>query len=595
MKRSFLARAGTLVVVANVIFVGSGSPATAAPAALRPTKTTVACKPDTLIAGASTSCTVRVADTGTGKKSPPAGTASVATSAPGAFDSEACTLATSGAAAATCTVAYRAAAIGNGVHVISASYGGSDVHAVSNGRFELGVTPPNDNRRSASPLRGAPSSVQGTTVGATFDYSDPESGCNESESTVWYSLAARSSGRVAVRLRAHGRLDAVLAVFRRVRSHFERLGCVPTDERGIGGIAFEAGRGGRYLVLVGERDSSASSTFQLELFAPPLARPPGVRLPTGGARSSVDPLTRPEAAWSFATTAGTTYRINLAPARGRCLPLYLFGPGTSSFAKSRPIRARDCGGYFVFTPGPDQAGRYSLLVEAHGNRGGRQQYRLRVARAGRDDTAPGLPIADRQTRRGSLSGGSIDVLDLYRFHVDHRTEVTTRLRAPAKSRFELVLLSDAGGRIACLCARGRSSPLRARLDEGDYFVAVQARGTTAGRYAISLLIREITSTVALVEGVPDATAPLGHPIELSARLTPSAAVGGRVRFRVDRFDPIEGWQFSRIIGGRVASSGLAAVRWTPPTVGRWRVRAFFVGTTHAAPSASGHVSLLVSA
>jgi hypothetical protein len=593
MKRSFLTRAVILVVVANVILVGSASPAPAAPAALRPTKTTVACKPDTLIAGASTTCTVKVVDTGSGKKSPPAGTASVATSAPGAFDSEACTLATSGAAAATCSVAYRAAAIGNGVHVISASYDGSDVHAASGGRFEVGVTPANDNRRNASALRAPPSAVQGTIVGASFDYSDPEPGCAESDATVWYSIAAHSSGRVAVRLRAHGRLDAVLAVFRRVRSHFERLGCVPTDEQGVGGIAFEARHGGRYLVLVGRRESSASSTFQLELFAPPLARAPGVHLPIGGARSSVDPLTRPEAAWSVAMAAGTTFKINVAPDRGRCLPLYLFGPGTSSFPKSRPIRSRECGGYLVFTPGPNKGGRYSLLVEAQGNRGGTQRYRVQVARAGRDDTAPGLPIGDGQTRRGSLSGDSIDVVDLYRFSIDHRTEVTTRLRAPADARFELLLLSGAGGRIACLCARSASSQLRARLDEGDYFVAVQARGASAGRYAISFLVREITSTTALVEGLSDTTVQPGRAVAVSATVTPSAAVGGRVRFQVDRFDPLEGWQFSRIIGARVSGSGLASVTWTPPTVGRWRVRALFVGTRHAAPSASGHVSLLV--
>jgi hypothetical protein len=589
MKRSFLAAAG-LIIVANV-----GGSANAATTALRPTKTTVACKPDTLIAGSSTTCTVKVTDTGSGKKSPPAGNAALATNALGAFDNGSCTLATSGAAGSTCTVAYRPSAIGNGAHVVTASYAGSDVHAPSTGRFEVNVTPVNDNRRQATPLRAPRSAIVGTTVGATFDYSDPESGCNESDATVWYSLAARSSGRIAVRLRAHGRLDAVLAVFRRVRSHFDRLGCVPTDEQGIGGVAFEVKRGGRYLVLVGQREGSASSTFRLELFAPPLARPPGARLPIGGARSSVDPLTRPEEAWSFAMAAGTTYRINLVPDRGRCLPLYLFEHETSSFVGAHAIRASECGGYFVFTPGPYEGGRYSLVVEAQGNRGGTQRYRLEVARAGPDDIAPGLPITNRQTRRGSLSGGSIDVVDLYRFSIDHRTEVTTRLRAPANTRFAVVLVSGTGDRIACLCAHRRSPQLRTRLDEGDYFVAVQARSGSPGRYAISLLVREITSTAALVDDFFDTTVQLGRPVVLSAQVTPSAAVGGRVRFQVDRFDPIEGWQFSRIARGRVSSSGLASVTWTPPTVGRWRVRAFFVGTSNAAPSAGHYVTLVVRA
>jgi hypothetical protein len=590
MTRSLVALSAILAVVPNVALVGS---ATAAPTALRPTKTTLACKPDTLTAGSSTTCTVKVADTGSGKKSPPAGASAVATSGPGAFDGEACTLATSGAAAATCSIAYQARAIGNGTHVITASYGGSDMHAPSTGRFELRVTPANDNRRNASPLRPAPSSIQGTTVGATFDYSDPESGCNESDATVWYSLAARSSGRIAVRLRAHGKLDAVLAVFRRVRSHFERLGCVPTDEQGIGGIAFDARRGGRYLVLVGHRESSAPSTFQLELFAPPLARPPGMRMPSGGTRASVDPLTRPEAAWSFAMAAGRSYKINLAPERGRCLPLYLFEPGTTSFAKAQPVRASECGGYLVFTPGPDQGGRYTLLVEAQGNRGGTQRYRLQVARAGPDDTAPGLPITDGQTRRGSLAGGSIDVVDLYRFSVDHRMEVTARLRAHLKARFELVLFSDAGVRIACLCARGKSSQLRARLEEGDYFVAVRARASSAGRYAVTLLIREITSTSLLTGGDPDLRSELGHAISLSARVTPTAAQGGLVRFQLERFDPIEGWQYFRLLSARVDGQGRAIVSWTPASVGRWRVRAFFAGTHSASPSASRFATVLI--
>ncbi len=87
-------------------------------------------------------------------------------------------------------------------------------------------------------------------------------------------------------MRARGKLDAVVAVFRLVRSQINPLGCVPTDEKGVGGIAFQALRGGRYVIVVGERDRSASSTFRLELFAPPLARAPGARLPARGIASS---------------------------------------------------------------------------------------------------------------------------------------------------------------------------------------------------------------------------------------------------------------------------------------------------------------------
>jgi hypothetical protein len=234
-----------------------------------------------------------------------------------------------------------------------------------------------------------------------------------------------------------------------------------------------------------------------------------------------------------------------------------------------------------------------LLVRAQGNRGGTQRYRLRVARAGHDDTAPGLLIRNGQTRRGSLSGRAIDVVDLYRFEVDHGTDITAHLGTSSTARFELLLLSGSGSLLRCSCAAARNPELRARLDEGEYFIAVRARGGSAGRYRVSLLIREITETSALVDDLTDATAELGRAVQLSANVTPDAAVGGRVQFRIDRFDPIEGWQFSRMLSARVGTGGLATVSWSPPTVGRWRVRAFFVGSRAASPSASGHALLLV--
>ena len=592
--------AGVVLVAALGILVSAAHPTeagsmSATAAAVRPTKTTVSCRPETLTPNSSTACTAKVADSGSGRKSAPSGSVGFASSAPGSFDAESCILAASGAAAATCAIAYRPVAIGNGAHAITASYTGSEAHAPSTAGFELEVTPLNDSRRNATVVRAPPSSIQGTTVGATTDYSDPESTCGESGGTVWYALGTRSRGRIAVRMRAHGKLDAVVAVFRRVRSQLQPLGCVPTDEKGIGGIAFQAERAGRYLILVGERENSAASTFRLELFAPPLAKSPGAPLPRGGIRSSVDPLTRPEAAWSVVLTPGKTYRINLASDRGRCLSLAMFGPGTSSFARARPIRVSGCGGYLAFTPGPDGGGRYSLLVRAEGNRGGMQRYRLQVARAGRDDVAPGLLIRDGQSRRGSLSGRSIDVLDLYRFDVTHRTEVTARLHVPQRVDFDLVLLSSEGASIACACRRKGVQELWARLDEGTYFIVVRARDQTTGRYRVSLLIREITSTVLLIEGASTTTVGLGTAVQLSAQVSPSAATGGLVRLRIDRFDPIEGWQFFRLLGARVGSGGLATVSWSPPTVGRWRIRANFIGTNAASPSAGTAALLLVKA
>ena len=583
---------GTVLLTLALAAAGPIATGDATAIALRPTRTTVACLPDSLSVGASTLCTAKVADTGSGKKLTPTGTVGFTSSGSGSFDNTSCTLEGT-ATTVSCEATYTPEAAGNGTHVISASYGGSETHAASSGRAELSIVPPNDALRAAQKLRQPPTSAGGTTVGATTNFSDPEPRCAAVEGNVWYAFSARRTQRIAVRLRAHGQLDAVVAAFQRVRSQFKLLGCARTDAKGIGGVAFQAQKRGRYLILVGERENSASSTFRLELFAPPLANPPGAHLPPDGARALVDPLTKPEAAWSVALAAGTTYRINLAADRDRCLSLSLFAPGTGSFANSEPLRYTGCGGYFEFTPGPDGGGRYSLLVGAEGNREGGQRYRLQVARAGVDDKAPGLLISSGEIRRGSLDGGSIDVIDLYRFEVSHRTETSARLSTSKGARFDLLLLSSTGEPIRCECGRTQAGNLRARLDAGEYFLAVRARGQSQGRYRVSLLIREITKTTVLVAGSLNATSARGQVIPLDAQVTPSAAVGGRVRFEVDHFDPIEGWQFYRLFGARVSSSGVASVSWRPPSVGRWRVHAVFLGTRAASPSESRHVLLVV--
>ena len=67
------------------------------------------------------------------------------------------------------------------------------------------------------------------------------------------------------------------------------------------------------------------------------------------------------------------------------------------------------------------------------------------------------------------------------------------------------------------------------------------------------------------------------------------AASGVVELQVDRFDPLTGWQFNRLL--RVAVGG--SVGWRPPAEGRWRLRASFRGTIDASPSRSGYAHLLV--
>ena len=58
--------------------------------------------------------------------------------------------------------------------------------------------------------------------------------------------------------------------------------------------------------------------------------------------------------------------------------------------------------------------------------------------------------------------------------------------------------------------------------------------------------------------------------------------------QIDRFDPLTGWHFHRLV--RVPVGGSAS--WVPPAEGRWRVRARFLGTRTASPSRSEYAHLL---
>jgi hypothetical protein len=82
----------------------------------------------------------------------------------------------------------------------------------------------------------------------------------------------------------------------------------------------------------------------------------------------------------------------------------------------------------------------------------------------------------------------------------------------------------------------------------------------------------------------------GSQVTLSTRTTPSPD-GGTIELQIDRFDPLTGWQFSRLV--RTAAPG-GSISWTPPYAGRWRVRASFLGTLRASPSRSGYVHVLVA-
>jgi hypothetical protein len=244
-----------------------------------------------------------------------------------------------------------------------------------------------------------------------------------------------------------------VSVYRAVRSRVIPAGCVATDDNGRGALSFRS-EGGDYLVMVGRERDSDDGKFKLTTFRQePSSKLPAPALPGSGVSSWVEPISDFDDAFSLRMKAGVEYRVNLSPARGRCVSLTLFAPGTRSLAGAAPIRSVPCGGYLTYTPGLGGGGRYTLLVTATDERPGRQRYHLQAALAGPDDAAPGLPLQNLQTRRGTLSGTHVDVVDLYRFKVTERSDVTLTLAGP--SRFRLVVLPTAADVSALV---GRTGP-----------------------------------------------------------------------------------------------------------------------------------------
>jgi hypothetical protein len=439
-------------------------------------------------------------------------------------------------------------------------------------RADLVLPPENDERGEAARVGRLPATVRGTTLGATSDdYRD----CGMSGGGVWYRFQGPATGRALVQLDTGQRSGAV-AVFRRSRGSVEELGCAATDRRGGLTAGFAAKPGADYLILVGDRAGSSPGAFVLRIRAGEAPEHlPGRALPHGGARGSVDGLSDVNDVWSVRMRPGRTYRIAFASTP--CAQL-------SIRRASKTLRRFSCRGYTSFTPGPDGGGRYAVEVRASGY-SGRQRYRLQVVAAGTDDIGVGLELAAGSIHRGKLSPSGVDVLDLYHFDVARLSEVRLDLARGAGRSFSLVLLTDTGQRIAT----GQTG-VRRRLGRGRYVVAVEAPpGTEAGRYRLALRLRDVTSTTVLVSGSRSAEVTPGSVVSISCSVSP-ATTGGRIELQIDRFDPLTGWHFHRKI--RIPAG--SALSWRPPTAGRWRVRARFLGTRGSAPSRSGYAQIVVA-
>jgi hypothetical protein len=437
-------------------------------------------------------------------------------------------------------------------------------------RAELFLPPANDNRVGAQAIPKLPGSVRGTTLGATGDEADPGR-CGLDGATVWYRLSSLRDGRILLRLAAAGQLDAAIVVLEHVRSQSRNVTCGVTNRRGEATVSFSSQRGATYLIAVGHVEGADPGTFRIDALVSEAAENlrAGKTLPRAGVRSSVHGLTDVNDVWRVSMRPGTTYRIGFSSSSS-CVAVSLYARRNLG----RELAELACRGYTTFTPGPEGAGEYVLEVVA-GGEPATQGYRLLFAPAAPDDLGVGIALRNRVNASGSLDPARLDVRDLYHFDVERRGDV--RLDVTNGLRFEL--LRDDGRRL------GSHASLRRRLEPGRYVVAVTASfGEPAVRYRLSLLIREITSTTLRLA---TATVVPGSPVTLHPQV--ANASSGAVEIQIDRFDPLTGWHFNRLL--RVPAGG--SLSWAPPAEGRWRLRAAYKGTIEASPSRSGYAHLLV--
>ena len=442
----------------------------------------------------------------------------------------------------------------------------------------LATPPSNDARATPQELGQLPALVQGTTVEATLDEDEPLPGCGPIKNSVWFSFTTPASRDLLVALDAAGDLDARLEVFVRQRSQLISVSCLPTDSRGRATLDLDATAGTPYLVRVAALDPSVDDAFTLRVAQPEeAAQPPGTPLPAAGTSGELGRFTDPDDTWSTRMREGRTYRINLVTVGGGCLQAALHAEGEF---RQRPERTLSCDDHAVFAA--PKTGRYTIHLVAPRASRAVLPYRLRVGPAERDDSAPGIVLPDDRRARGELRGDELDALDLYRFTLARRSDVTVELRTVRE--LDLRLLSAGGRRLACSCGPAGFKELTRRLEPGRYFVAVRARDGARGSYVLSRLARTITHATMLADGKRSTDVAPGEMVDLTLRVRPDVA--GRATLVVERFDPLAGWLFHSRHHPHVSSDGATMV-FRPPAVGRWRVTGSYDGTRKSSPSNGG--------
>lgn len=96
---------------------------------------------------------------------------------------------------------------------------------------------------------------------------------------------------------------------------------------------------------------------------------------------------------------GVRYRVALSHPGRACIGGTIVAP--LARLADPPVAMLSCEGYALLTP--RRTGRYAVVVRAAAGVRGDQPYRLQVARAGRDDSAPGRNVANYARVRGDLT------------------------------------------------------------------------------------------------------------------------------------------------------------------------------------------------
>jgi hypothetical protein len=458
------------------------------------------------------------------------------------------------------------------------------------GESQTPPAPANDEVANAQAIHSLPASIEGTTVGATTVSSEPQSNCvGATVSSVWYSLQTTAPERIAVELAAGGKLDGTIDVYKAVRSQLQPVACQQTEEEGKASLTFKAKKNTQYLIRVAALANSQLAGFTLNVFLPtPAIAPPGPRLPAGGTSGQVDRIQNINAAYSFSLHAGVSYLINLAnETKGACVHGALFGPGTQSFEGASARFHVYCGGYQLFTPGPGKGGIYSFEVTPDLTYKGEQRFHLQAAPASGSQTSPGQELGNYGRVSGLLQGTGIQVLRLYRMVVTSHSNLTLRLSAPSTAAFNLQLRDQNGNVIACSCSGSGSQKLQQQLRKGHYYAVVSVRNHTSGSFTLTRESRTITRTK-IAFGAEHGSA--GRPVAIDVHVKPASS--GAVKVEIQRFDPVFGWQFYRVIETLV-SEGSASIQFTPPSQGNWRARAAYAGSLVSSPSGVGYTYLFV--